>query len=216
MVAVREILIGKDDFPDGLINANYTSGEIDTSYLNGKTFSVVTVGFTGAIDFQASWDHGRNWVNASYTQRGSAARSDAQLAFTGDTGARIYALREDVPLVRVVITRSAGAVRLDFYGSQNVPEAVGGGVPTNRSGTITTGGVAQQVMAANAHRRYLFIQNISDTAMWFDIGATAVASQPSTYLAPGVAFMWAVGYIPTGAVSIICATTGKGFTAKEG
>lgn len=91
------------------------------------------------------------------------------------------------------------------------------GTLTDRSGTITTGGTAQQAMAANASRKYLLIQNISDTVMWFNFTTTAVADSPSHYLAAnGGSFVQESSFVSTEAISIICATTGKKWTAKEG
>lgn len=91
---------------------------------------------------------------------------------------------------------------------------------TNYSGTITLGGTAQTVIAANSSRRYLLIQNISDTALWVDFGATAVQDQPSVKLAAdsgsGGGFLVFEGnFVPTTALSIIGATTGKKFVCKE-
>ena len=45
----------------------------------------------------------------------------------------------------------------------------------DRSGTITAGGTSQQIAAALATRRYLVIQNHSDTDMWINVGAAASA-----------------------------------------
>lgn len=90
-----------------------------------------------------------------------------------------------------------------------------GGLWTDRSGTITLGGTAQTIMDELTSRHYLLIQNTSDTAMWFNIGVVAVASQPSLYLAAGDSFECNGSFIPNGFVSVIGATTGKIFTAKE-
>lgn len=87
---------------------------------------------------------------------------------------------------------------------------------TDRSGTVTTGGTAQQVMAANAGRKYLLVQNVSDTVCWINFGVTAVADQPSIKLNPGDSFVMEGGFVSTQLVSLLGATTGKSFTAKEG
>lgn len=87
----------------------------------------------------------------------------------------------------------------------------------DRSGTITSGGTAQEIMAsAQAGREYLFIQNNSDTTMWVNFGVVAVASQPSIRLLTGESFEMSSGYVTGESVSVIGATTGKTFTAKEG
>lgn len=89
------------------------------------------------------------------------------------------------------------------------------GTLTDRSGTITLGGTAQTIMAANATRKYLLIQNTSDTTMWCNFTTAAVATQPSFNLIPGASFVMEGTAISTEAVSCIGATTAKIFTAKE-
>jgi len=86
---------------------------------------------------------------------------------------------------------------------------------TDRSGTITSGGTAQTAAASNPPRRYLMLQNTSDTKMWYNLGVTAVASQPSFSLAAGASVQFNGPIIPTGLLSVIGATTGKIFTCKE-
>lgn len=93
---------------------------------------------------------------------------------------------------------------------------VPGGALTDRSGDIDNGGTAQDIAALNAARKYFFLQNISDTDMWFNWGVDAVADQPSIKLAAGANYETNSGFIPTGRVSLICATTGKKYVAKEG
>ena len=103
--------------------------------------------------------------------------------------------------------------------STNPASSGASGALTNRSGTITTGGTAQTAIAANTSRKYVLILN-PDTAtedLWFSFDATAVAAAPSIYLHPGDAFEAGPGeFVPTGALSIIAATTAHAFTAKEG
>ena len=86
---------------------------------------------------------------------------------------------------------------------------------TDRSGSITAGGTAQTAAAANPARRYIVLQNTSDTVMWYNFGVTAVASQPSFSLAAGARVEFAGPLIPTALLSVIGATTGKIFTCKE-
>lgn len=86
---------------------------------------------------------------------------------------------------------------------------------TNRSGTITTGGTAQTLAAANANRGYFFIQNHSTGDLWIDFGATAVQSQPSIRIPSEGSFVLEGLGCSTEAVSVIGAATGQAFTAKE-
>lgn len=88
---------------------------------------------------------------------------------------------------------------------------------TNRSGTITLGGTAQALAAANSDRSYLFIQNLSQGPLYVDFdGTTAVQTQPSTLIPAGASLTAsAEDFCPTGAISIIGPTTGQAFVAKE-
>ncbi len=88
---------------------------------------------------------------------------------------------------------------------------------TERSGTITTGGTAQPLAAAHAARRYLIIENVSQTeALWVNFTTTAVEAEPSIMLAPGGGSLVMDGsFVSTEAISVIAATTAHPFTAKE-
>lgn len=86
----------------------------------------------------------------------------------------------------------------------------------NRSGTITVGGTAQVLCAANASRRGLVIQNNSSGDLWIDRnGGTAVLAQPSICLPAGSYYETPQGGNTLTSVSIIGATTGQAFTAEE-
>lgn len=100
--------------------------------------------------------------------------------------------------------------------SGTITAAVSTGTVTDRSGTITLGGTAQTIMAANSSRKYLLIQNTSDTTMWCNFTTTAVATQPSFNLIPGATFTMEGSFVSTELISCIGATTAKIFTAKEG
>lgn len=82
------------------------------------------------------------------------------------------------------------------------------------SGTST--GSTQVVVAANQQRRGFLIQNISDTAMHINFGATATAGAGSILLASaGGIWIAPVNGVPTTAINLICASPSKAFTAKE-
>jgi hypothetical protein len=99
-------------------------------------------------------------------------------------------------------------------GAQPVVPAAGALV--DRSGTITAGGTAQQLAAANASRIGFSVQNLSTTAdLWINSLGTAAAVQPSIKLSPGAYFETPPGYGAVGAVSIFGATTGLAFSSRE-
>lgn len=88
---------------------------------------------------------------------------------------------------------------------------------TDRSTTIAAGGTAQDVYTADQTPKNGFeFFNTSDTVMYLDFGTAAtttkgipVAAGGSYYL-PGNA-----GVVPTGRLSVLCATTGKTFVFKS-
>jgi hypothetical protein len=112
---------------------------------------------------------------------------------------------------RVILVGSAGAA-----GAGSVVASVPSGALTDKSGTITAGGTAQVAAAANSSRKYLFLQNPTGApgSLWFSTTATAVAASPSVELVPGASYETG-SFVPTGAVSIIGATTGQAFTGRE-
>ena len=89
------------------------------------------------------------------------------------------------------------------------------GTLTNRSGTVTTGGTAQQLMPSNTSRKGFSVQNLSTGDLWFNSLGTAAASQPSMKLVSGAYFETPAGYGATGGISIFGATTGQAFSARE-
>lgn len=87
---------------------------------------------------------------------------------------------------------------------------------TDRSGTITLGGTAQSLMAANPSRKGYLIQNNSAGTLWFnELGATAVQAAPSISIAAGALYQSPSPGASALAISIIGATTGQAFSARE-
>lgn len=81
------------------------------------------------------------------------------------------------------------------------------------SGTISSGGVSQSILPADGNRKFLYIQNISDTAMNINFGAAASAT---TILLAASGGSWSSEYnwIPTDSVNIFCASGSKAFVCK--
>lgn len=91
------------------------------------------------------------------------------------------------------------------------------GALTNRSGVIASGATAQSLMAANASRKYLFIENLDQSEdLWINFTTTAVASQPSILIKPNGSFVMESSFVSTEAISVIAATTNHAYAAKEG
>jgi hypothetical protein len=87
------------------------------------------------------------------------------------------------------------------------------GAGTDKSGSITAGGTAQTLAAANSTRRGLTVQNISTGDLWInETGGTAAANGAGSFKLAADA----TANIDTNqAVSIVGATTGQKFSATE-
>lgn len=82
--------------------------------------------------------------------------------------------------------------------------------------TITTGGTAQAALAANPNRTGYDIQNQSAGSLWVrDDGTAATADDNSMEIVAGALYETPIGFRPTGAVSIIGATTGQAFFVRS-
>lgn len=86
---------------------------------------------------------------------------------------------------------------------------------TDKSGTVTSGGTAQVLAAANNYRRGFWIQNQSTGDLWINPTGTAAAAQPSLWLPSGSYWEAPQDGVPAGAISIFGATTGQAFAARE-
>lgn len=84
--------------------------------------------------------------------------------------------------------------------------------------TLTTGGVAQQVIPINLARRYLFIQNrdAAETMFVRLFTGDAADSAHSIELPPGASFVMEGSFISTDKVTVLAATTGHVFACWEG
>jgi len=113
------------------------------------------------------------------------------------------------------ITTSAGSLSIAPASDATFLVAGAAATRVDKSGTITTGGTAQNIMALNTSRKGFSIQNQSTGDLWFTTLTTAVQSQPSERIAAGQTYETPLGGAGTGAVSVIGATTGQAFAARE-
>lgn len=88
---------------------------------------------------------------------------------------------------------------------------------TDRSGSVTTGGTAQQLAAANAARKGWRIQNTSGGDQWFnDTGGSASVGGAGCFkVSSGGYYETPAGGASQTAISIFGATTGQTFSASE-
>lgn len=86
----------------------------------------------------------------------------------------------------------------------------------DRSGSITAGGTAQDIYSAQQKPRLGFeFFNTSDTVMYLDFGTNATTTRGIPVPAGGSYYLpGAGGVVPSGRLSVLCATTGKTFVCK--
>lgn len=87
---------------------------------------------------------------------------------------------------------------------------------TDGSGTIATANTSQTALVANATRKYLLFQNVSDTDMYINFGAAAtIAGAGSLWIqALGGSLVFEDFACSTDAVNVICSASGKAYTIK--
>ena len=90
---------------------------------------------------------------------------------------------------------------------------------TDYSGT-TPDTNSNTIIASNANRKYLLIQNLSDTAMYVNFGAAASAGAGSIKIAAtgttGDKHEWNGNGVPVSDVRLLCTASSKAYTVKEG
>lgn len=122
--------------------------------------------------------------------------SNDTVTYSGSAGQRREALG-------VVILAGAG-------GGSSTPSLTAG---TDRSGTITTGGTAQQLAPANTARKFLKGQNLSTGDLWIrEDDGDAGPQQPAYRILPGYPFAVSTNRRAT----IYGAITGQAWSATEG
>lgn len=110
---------------------------------------------------------------------------------------------------------SYGNIKTDVNGAIYTTSNPVNGTLTDRSGSIIAGGTAQTLAPVNTTRKYLLIQNNSAGTLWINFTVTAVQSQPSIQLLTNASIVMESRFVSSELVSIIGATTGQTFTAKE-
>lgn len=103
-------------------------------------------------------------------------------------------------------------------GQANAEKIFNQGMPmTIRSGSITTGGTAQQLMAANSNRQGFIVQNLSSSQnLYLNITCgTAAADNTSMLLLPYGSYESTERNTPLCAISILGPTTSQQFYAAE-
>lgn len=92
------------------------------------------------------------------------------------------------------------------------------GFSTVASGTINSGTVSAQLVAANPDRKYLRVQNESDSNVWLQLGTAAAVANEGVRVAAGAAFEMTRGQanVWSGAVQAIGTAASKRITYVDG
>lgn len=98
------------------------------------------------------------------------------------------------------------------------PNMITNGVPdvsyeTDRSGTVTIGGVAQTIAAPNPLRLGFEFQNQSPDDEWVSTKSVAAPNQPSERIPPGSYWRMPARFV--GAISLYGSSTNDAYYAKE-
>ena len=117
---------------------------------------------------------------------------------------------------RTKIGHGADGAYADASAASPLPVALHGtGVAiVDRSGAIAAGGTAQTLSPANAARRGLFVQNVSNGDLRVSARGPA-SSAAGLLLAPGALYECPAHLTPTAAISVWGATAGQKFEAGE-
>lgn len=119
------------------------------------------------------------------------------------------------PIVTAVMAVKNGEDIAALGTSTPLPVQNANASPTNRSGSITTGGAAQVAMAALSTRKGYFFQNISSEIMWGSWVGTATPNASGSFPISPNGIIRNTTPCETTALSIYGATTGKVYTAWE-
>jgi len=95
------------------------------------------------------------------------------------------------------------------------------GIMVDGSGTISSDSTPQDVFSSNDNRKYLLVQNLSNSLLFLNIGVDANEGAGSIPLnsnggsGAGGSIVFESDGVPTGKVSIIGPSSGASFTAKQ-
>lgn len=115
------------------------------------------------------------------------------------------------------ITSTTQALDVNLKGTTggSVPVTPTKGTLTDRSGSLTLGGTAQTLAASNSSRKYFLFVNQSSGNMWLNFTTTATQDQPSILIVSNGSLVMESSFVSTEAISVIGATTGQKWSAKE-
>jgi hypothetical protein len=169
-----------------------------------EPFSYLTLPFEGDLSLSVDTEKGKSSLAPDYqfvdfsAINGIVGYQKGSTQFSG-------ASTVDISNASVGITATTVTVNNDGLSSPL----------TDGSGTIATANTSQTALAANATRKYLLFQNISDTDMFINFGAAATTGAGSLWIQGlGGSIVFEDFACPTDAVNVLCAVSGKAYTIK--
>jgi hypothetical protein len=196
---------------------------------SGSMDQAVNVNVTGtygacSLAFEQSNDNGQTFFPLNVTRQDTGATTSSH-ALTANT-TTVFIAQSLTPAFMIRLTANpapaTGNINLSLTSYPQTTSPISGtivptkGKFTDRSGSIVAPNTAQQLMAANVNRRFLFIQNLSTNDLWINFTIPAVIGQPSLKLPSNSGFSMEGSFVTTEAVSVIGSTTGQTWCAKEG
>ncbi len=167
------------------------SGSVVNATLSAETTKVIGTVNQGTSPWVTSASQSGNWSVRNLDGSGNSLTSQANGA------------------------QRALDVGIDVAGVQIDPRTAAPGTLTDRSGTATS--VSTTVMAANASRRFLFIQNLGNAPIYINFTSAATVGAGSIELSQFASFVMEDSFITTEAVTVIrSGGANLAFTAKEG
>lgn len=183
-----------------------------TGYAGGDVIARVLVYDTAANSVVASYWH--DLTSGAAIASAPAAANLQEQARTLPIGAAT-AIKQPAPGVAGTPSADVITVQGILGGVAQPADTVVQAAPTTRSNTITAGGTAQTLAPAKANRRGFVIQNQSSGPLYWNAIGTATVDQNSMLLNAGDYYESPPHHVGPGAISIIGATTGQAFYARE-
>ena len=212
-----------------------TAGQLGQNMITGSptagsaaSFAIVAINsvryqisgtWTGTLVLEGSMDGGTTWTplsshltGTSFLAQSFTANAAGYAACSGLTNVRVRATAAmtGTAVVKIVETLNDGAEiqanQIAVYQSVRTS--------TDKSGTVSSGGVAQAAIAANAQRKGWMLTNLSSDILYVRDDGTAASATTGVPVYPGQTVTDG-GQVSNAAISVLGATTGDVWSAKE-
>ena len=232
----KQIVTSKLSTSSASVSSAAVGATFDTTGQDTAAFQITSIGTTNTVVFEGSNDNA-TWLTLPVL-RADQITPTPVLSMTTVGGVvtpcRFQFIRWRVSVFTsgtvTVFTslRTSPQAQLDMAvdiisalpaGTNKIGVVQQSGTLTDRSGTVATGTTSQQLMAANANRKYLLIENASSTESLF-INFTSAASVSAAgsieLVKGGSSFIMEGEFVTTEQINVTATTTAHAYIAKEG